>query len=98
MSVTLSRVWWIVALQGLASIVFGVLALVWPGITLLTLIYLFGAFVLVDGVFAIGMALNRLFEREAHVGGLLLRGLVGIVIGLATFALPGLTALALLFL
>jgi uncharacterized membrane protein HdeD (DUF308 family) len=95
---TMSRMWWILALQGLASIVFGVLAVVWPGITLLTLIYFFGAFVLVDGVFALGMALNRLFEREGHVGGLLLRGLVGIVIGLASFALPGLTALALLLL
>ena len=93
---TMSRSWWILALQGVAAIIFGVAAIAWPGITLLTLVYLFGAFALVDGALALGAGLERLFERESHVWGLLLRALTGAVIGLATFALPGLTALVLL--
>jgi len=48
---TLSRRWWAVALRGVAATVFGVLALVWPGITVFVLVALFGAYALVDGVF-----------------------------------------------
>lgn len=49
----LSRNWWVLALRGLAAIVFGVLAFALPGITLTALVLLFGAYMLVDGVFAI---------------------------------------------
>jgi len=48
MPIMLSRNWWMTALRGAIAILFGILALVWPRLTLLTLIMLFGAFSLVD--------------------------------------------------
>ena len=39
----LAKNWWLVLLRGIAAIVFGVLAFVWPGLTLLTLILFYGA-------------------------------------------------------
>ena len=48
-----ARNWWLFLLRGLAAITFGVLSLIWPGISLVTLILLFGAYALVDGVFAL---------------------------------------------
>ena len=45
--------WWLLLLKGLCAIAFGVLAFVWPGVTLVTLILFYGAFALVDGVIAI---------------------------------------------
>ena len=50
---TLSRHWWAVALRGVAAILFGVLALVWPGITVFALVIVFGAYALVDGAFTL---------------------------------------------
>jgi uncharacterized membrane protein HdeD (DUF308 family) len=90
----LPRHWWVVALRGLAAIVFGILAFVLPGITLSVLILLFGAYAIVDGVLALYAAArsggNRFWAS-------LLEGIVGLVAGLIAFFLPGLTALALLF-
>jgi uncharacterized membrane protein HdeD (DUF308 family) len=92
----LSRDWWVIALQGVAAVVFGVLALVWPGVTLLALVFLFGAYALVDGV----LALVRGFRRDGSGGGpdwwRVVIGIVGIVAGVIAFAVPGITAYALL--
>ena len=93
----LSRNWWALALRGLAAIVFGVLAFVWPGITLWALVLLFGAYMLVDGIFAI-VAAVRAAGREARWWLLLVEGVLGVLAGLVAFLLPGITALALLYL
>jgi Short repeat of unknown function (DUF308) len=53
---TLRRNWWLLALRGLAAVVFGVLAFIWPGATLITLVWLFGAFALVNGVLSLLVA------------------------------------------
>jgi hypothetical protein len=49
----LANNWWLFLVRGIAAIVFGILASVWPRITLSTLVLLYGAFALVDGVFAL---------------------------------------------
>ena len=48
----LAKSWWLLLLRGIAAILFGILAFVWPGLTLVTLVLLYGAFALVDGVIA----------------------------------------------
>jgi uncharacterized membrane protein HdeD (DUF308 family) len=83
-------------LRGIAAVAFGILAILWPGITLLALAYLFAAYALVDGVCALGAAIF------GHTGGMVPRwwlaivGVIGILAGLVAFAWPGMTALFLL--
>src|SRR4051794_12752986 len=88
--------WRSVALRAAAAIVFGVLTLVWPEITLWALVLLFGAFVLVDGLFALAGAFGR--HAPERRGWLVAEGIAGIGIGLITFIWPDVTALALLYL
>jgi len=92
----LFRNWWLFAVRGVIAIVFGLLALIWPGSAVLALVFLFGAFALVDGIFAVaaGIASHGHFERWWAV---LLEGLSGIVIGILTFFWPDITALLLLY-
>ena len=97
MNMVLVRNWWALALRGALAILFGLLAFYNPAITLAAIILLFGAYALVDGVFAIVAGL-RAAQRHERWWPFALEGLVSIVIGLITFALPGLTAFALLLL
>ena len=90
--------WWMIALRGVAAIAFGVLALVWPGITLLTLVFLFAAYALVDGVLAIGSGIRRGGDGASPDWWRVVRGIVGIAAGVIAVVMPGLTALALLYL
>src|SRR5438270_6972165 len=90
----LPRRWLLVALRGRAAISFGILAFIWPGVTLSVLVLLFGAYAIVDGVLALYSAV-RSGGKQIWVP--LLEGIVGIGAGLVAFFLPGLTALALLF-
>jgi uncharacterized membrane protein HdeD (DUF308 family) len=88
--------WRWIALRAVAAFIFGVLALVLPGLTLATLVLLFGAFALVDGIFTLAHA----FTRGASGWGLvwmILMGVAGIGAGIVTFFWPGITALALLY-
>ena len=94
---TLRRNWWLLALRGLAAVLFGVLAFAWPGITLLTLIWLFGAFALVNGILSLVLA-TKAPKGYPRFGSLILGGLLGILAGLLTFVMPGITALGLLIL
>jgi uncharacterized membrane protein HdeD (DUF308 family) len=91
---TLSRYWWLVLLRGIAFIVFGVLAFMWPGLTLVTLVLFYGAFVLVDGVLALAQAIMG--GNMSSRWWLALIGVAGIAAGILTFMWPGLTALLLL--
>src|SRR4030042_2615655 len=97
MATLLKRTWWVLLLQGLAAVLFGVLALVWPGLTLATLVLLFGAYALVDGAFAVVGSLAHLKEYEDW-WLVLLTGLASIAVGILTFIQPGITAMSLLFL
>lgn len=90
---TLSDNWPILVLRGIAAIVFGVLALAWPGITLLAMVILFGAYVLVEGIATLAMAFMRSERRRAS---LVLGGLLDIAAGIVTLLYPAISALVLL--
>jgi uncharacterized membrane protein HdeD (DUF308 family) len=94
----MSRDWWIIALQGMAAIVFGLLALVWPGITLLALVFLFAAYALIDGVLAFISGIRRGRDGGRPDWWRIARGVVGIAAGVVAFAMPGITAYVLLIL
>jgi uncharacterized membrane protein HdeD (DUF308 family) len=93
----LTRNWWLLALRGLVAVIFGVLAFVWPGITLLTLVYLFGWFALINGVLSFILA-YKAPKGYTRFGSLILGGLLSILAGLLTFFMPAITALGLLIL
>jgi len=96
MLIVLARNWWTLVLRGVLAILFGVMAFAWPGLTLGALVLLFGAFAFVDGVFAIAAALTGR-TGGMHWWALLVQGLIGIGVGIATAVWPGITALTLLF-
>lgn len=94
MNETLLRSWWILALRGVIAIAFGVLALIWPGLTLLALVALFAAYALLTGAISVfGAIRNR--KRDDEWWLLLLLGLVGIGAGVIALIHPGLTTLVL---
>jgi uncharacterized membrane protein HdeD (DUF308 family) len=87
--------WWLLLVRGIAAVIFGVLALIWPQITLLVLVTFFGAYALVSGV-------SELFAGFRHGarsrGWLIFSGIIGILAGIVAFVWPGITSLALLYL
>lgn len=90
----LTRHWWVVALRGVLAILFALIAFAWTGITLLALVWLWGAYALVDGIFAVVAAI-RAVDLHQRWGMLLLEGICGIAAGIIAFAWPGITALVL---
>lgn len=97
MNMVLVRNWWALALRGVAAILLGLFAFLVPGVTLAALVLLFGAYALVDGIFAI-IAGIRAAERHERWWPLALEGVVDIIVGIISFVVPLATALALLYL
>jgi uncharacterized membrane protein HdeD (DUF308 family) len=91
----LARNWWLILLRGIVAIVFGVLTFIWPGITLLALVILYGAFAFTDGILAIAAAIRG--GAPAPRWWLALLGVFGIAAGVLTLFWPQITALVLLF-
>jgi uncharacterized membrane protein HdeD (DUF308 family) len=89
--------WWALALRGIIAILFGVAVFLRPDIALEALILLFGAYALVDGVFAI-VGVFRGTRSGTPRWLLLVEGVAGILTGIVAFIFPGLTAVALLYL
>ena len=91
---TLKRHWWVPVLRGVVAIIFGIMAFAYPGLTVAVLVLLFGAWVLVDGIFRIIGAIGHR-SSDPDWGWQLVIGILGIIIGLLTFHAPAITALAL---
>ena len=91
---TLTTNWWALLLRGIAAVLFGLAALFWPGLTLFALIVFFGAYTLVDGIFAIVAGIRGSGGRRWL---LLAEGVLGVLVGLIAFFSPGMTALVFLY-
>ncbi len=89
--------WWMLILRAVAAVLFGILALISPVIALLFLVYLFAAYILIDGILSVIVAIQ---ERTTYARWwiLLLGGIAGIIFGLLTFFWPGVTSLVLFYL
>jgi uncharacterized membrane protein HdeD (DUF308 family) len=90
----LAKGWWLVLLRGILSIAFGVLAFMWPGLTLVTLVLLYGAFALVDGILSLIAAFTGR-AKAIPTWWLVLAGIAGIAAGVVTFMWPGISAVVL---
>jgi len=84
----LARNWWAFVFSGVAAVLFGLLALAMPGATMLSLVLVFAAYAVVDGVFALTAAV-RAAQAQERWGILALEGLVDILAGMAAVLWPG---------
>jgi uncharacterized membrane protein HdeD (DUF308 family) len=93
----LLRSWWMLALRGAAALLFGILALIWPGMTLLVLVALFAAFALISGGASVIAAIRH---RNTDKGWwlILLLGVVSLAAGVIAVFNPGITILVLVLL
>jgi uncharacterized membrane protein HdeD (DUF308 family) len=93
----LAHDWWVFLVKGIAAIIFAALALVWPAPTLVVLTYMFGAYVLTDGVAMLIALISGNAEARSQGWAVGTMGALGIVAGLVTFFWPDVTALTLLY-
>src|SRR5258705_13157016 len=86
----------VLIVRGIVGVVFGVIAFLWPGITIAALVVIFGAYPIVDGItnLVLGFSRTGAHGRWAHV----LQGVFGIAAGVLTFMWPAITALVLVLL
>jgi uncharacterized membrane protein HdeD (DUF308 family) len=89
----LARNWWMVVLRGALAVIFGLMAIAWPDLTVGVFVAFFGAYALVEGVFTIVEAFQGGQDRLWHI----LQGALGILVGIVAWVYPDLTALSLLY-
>jgi uncharacterized membrane protein HdeD (DUF308 family) len=92
----LARNWWALLIRGVAAVLFGILAFAWPGSTIVAIVFLFGAYALVDGIFAVVAAVRAAAAHERW-WPFLLEGVVGIAIAAITWFEPHVTAAVLYY-
>jgi len=93
----LARNWWTLALRGILAIIFGLAALLWPGITLTALVFFFAAFALGGGIL---LAIAGFKDHLTNIHGwlLVIEGAIGVAVGVMAFIWPAITALVILYL
>jgi uncharacterized membrane protein HdeD (DUF308 family) len=84
-------------IRGVAAIIFGLAALVWPGPTLTALVYMFGAFAFVDGITTLAALAQGGVLARRHTWATGLSGVLGIVFAGITLFWPSITAMTLLY-
>jgi uncharacterized membrane protein HdeD (DUF308 family) len=92
----LVRNWPLVALRGVAAVLFGLITMFQPGIGLAALVLLFGVYALADGILGVVLVIMHR-NGERHWAAMLIASILSIGAGVLTFLFPGITALALLF-
>ncbi|WP_024793368.1 HdeD family acid-resistance protein [Tomitella biformata] len=92
----LKQVWSVVLVRGILAILFGVVAVIWPGITVWALVIVFGVYTLVDGIMLATHAIRDRADLKSW-GVLLAAGAVSIAVGLIAMFWPSITTVALLY-
>jgi uncharacterized membrane protein HdeD (DUF308 family) len=92
----LAQNWWAIALRGVFAMVFGILAILLPGVTLASLVLLFAAYMLVDGVLAI-VAGVRAARQHRQWGLLVLEGIADLAAGAIALAWPLITVVVFVY-
>jgi uncharacterized membrane protein HdeD (DUF308 family) len=87
-----ARNWWVLLIRGILAVLFAIMAFTFPGLTLVTLMLLYGMYAFADGLTALWVG------GQAHAWWFALLGILGVVVGVFTFIYPGITAVALLYL
>lgn len=93
---TMAENWWMILLRGIFAIIFGTLALAFPGLTLVALIYVFAAYALIDGGITVYQAFSSR-KTDTNWGWGIAEGIIGIIAGIGAALVPGLAGLTLLF-
>ena len=93
MNATLARHWWAIMLRGAVAVLFGIVALAAPGAVLLSLAFLFGIYLLIDGVIGL-VSTVRAVTAHGHWGALLAEAVLNLLIGLIALLMPGAAVLA----
>ena len=88
-----ARCWWAMGLRGLVSVIIGIIAFLWPGITVEVIVMVFGIYALIDGIFTLTAALTHREWPRWWV--FLIEGAIGLLAGCVAFFLPQITALVL---
>ncbi|WP_300300667.1 HdeD family acid-resistance protein [Ferrovibrio sp.] len=81
------RLWWLIVLRGIAALLFGLIAIFWPGVSLALLVIIFGAYALVDGTITLMLALRRA-STDPTRGLLMLTGIGSLLLGLVCVLWP----------
>lgn len=97
MSALLAQNWWAIALRGVFAIIFGIVALLMPGATMLALVLLFAAYMLVDGICDI-IAGVRAARQHKRWGWLIFEGIVDLIAGGIAVVWPLITLLTFVWL
>jgi uncharacterized membrane protein HdeD (DUF308 family) len=89
--------WWIILLRGSIAILFGIAVIALPGLALLVAAAFIAAYLLIDGIIAVAVAI-----QERNVASrwwiLLIEGIIGIIVGILAFIWPGRTLLVVIYL
>jgi len=91
----LAKHWWVFLLRGIFAVAFGIMAIAWPGVTAVSLVWVIGIYLFADGIVSLATAISGQVHGDDR-WLVALQGVVGIVIGLICFFMPGVSAMGLL--
>lgn len=90
------RLWWSVLLRGIIAIIFGIIALAWPGLTVLVIVIIFGIYAIIDGIVAVIRGISGR-GSDSSWGWWIALGVLSVIVGIVAIVWPDITAVVLLY-